>query len=669
MSEISFKNVSFATKFSIGPVVCIIGALILAAVAYNGMSNIDANLKLLSAEIIPKTKASQDFDDNLSSVQIRLFRVLSWETAGVAEDKINTLSAEILKDAVGLTASIDKLTTNFLLDDSEKAQIAAIRELLPKYRKAVETTVDVASDPSTAVTMMVRTDRIFAELRSHIAALDEEGVRENQQVSDSATQTSRSAIQQFTAVIAAFTLISAAVIVIVTRLTVRPLRHMTGIMTAMAHGSRDVTIPETERGDELGDMAKALLVFKDTTEKVERMKAEQQEDLNRATAEQRHVVSKITSGFEKRIVGIVSSFDAASSDMTQASDDLLQAARSTGQEAVAVASNSEQASINVEAVAAGTEELSASLCEVSRQVSTASTVARQAVDKANHTNSLVEGLARAAATIGDVVNLISDIASQTNLLALNATIEAARAGEAGKGFAVVANEVKGLANQTGRATEEIRAQIGEVQSATAQAVSAIRDIGAVIVQIDGIATAMAAAVEQQNAATLEISRNITEASMGTQQVSSTIRQVSSEATRTGEVAGVVAQTADGLHRRAIEMREEVEGFLSLMRDAGDRRRYERKLATLPITVTSGKGGGTQTTTIDVSLGGVRLRPVAGLVVGQAISIDIGDKIHRLPAKVVAALPTFSSLMFDEDYSDQHKIAELLAQLDSAPRAS
>ena len=662
MFQTIFKNISFAAKFSIGPCVCIVGALLLSFVAYSGMSSIDASLKLFSTHIIPKIKAEQDFDSHLSSVQIRLFRVLSWETAGISEDKINLLSADILKDVAKLDDEITKLGSDYKKSNIEAEQLTKISALLPKYLKAVSTTIDVASDAGTAVTMMVRTDRIYDELRSYIAILDDEGKRENKQVSEVAALASRDALRGFITVLFAFTVISAIVVYVVTRMTVRPLRHMTSNMTAMAGGDRDVSIPETERRDELGDMAKSLLVFKDTTAKVERMKAEQQDDVNRATAEQRQVINRITAGFEQRIVCIVSGLDAASSDMSEASNELLKAAHATGEEAVAVSNSSEQASVNVEAVAAGAEELAASLCEISRQVSTASVVARQAVEKANRTNELVEGLAKAASTIDDIVNLISNIAGQTNLLALNATIEAARAGEAGKGFAVVANEVKGLATQTGKATGDIRAQINEVQSATTQAVTAIREITDVIVQIDGLATAMAVAVEEQNAATHEISRNIHQASMGTQIVSNTIRQVSDEATRTGVVADVVASTAVGLHDRASDMRQEVENFLALMRDSGDRRRYERKLANLPAFVVLSSGQRMETTTIDVSLGGARLKAISGIEKDQSITLDIGGHIHSLPATVIAATPTFTSFMFDENYKGQQYIIATLAEL-------
>jgi methyl-accepting chemotaxis protein len=451
---------------------------------------------------------------------------------------------------------------------------------------------------------------------------------------------------------------------LIIRAIVRPLGQLGSVVEHLSAGRSDVVVRHCERRDELGPLARALEHWRMRVIEAGEMQRRQDEleaDAARAVTEQRRVISNVAMGFERKISGVVTDLDAASENMSHASDELLQAARATGVEAATVSDSSENASANVQAVAAGAEELSSSLNEISRQVASASTIAREAVGKAKDTNILVEGLAGAAQNIGDVVNMISDIAGQTNLLALNATIEAARAGESGKGFAVVANEVKGLASQTARATEDIRRQIGEVQAAATQAVSAIRDISSVIVQIDGIAAAMAAAVEEQNAATCEISRNIHAASEGTQTVSETIRQVSIEAARTDDVAGKVAATAQDLHHRAVEIREEISHFLSAMKDAGDRRRYERHFMELPVVVVTSGGVRLAGTTVDLSLGGVRLSPMGDLAAGQPVTIDIADTIRAHPAEIVASTAGFTSLMFDEHYAQQGLVAALLRQ--------
>jgi methyl-accepting chemotaxis protein len=212
--------------------------------------------------------------------------------------------------------------------------------------------------------------------------------------------------------------------------------------------------------------------------------------------------------------------------------------------------------------------LTASIQEINRQIGLASAAARDAAGEAETTNAQVEGLARAAQRIGEVVNLISDIASQTNLLALNATIEAARAGEAGRGFAVVAQEVKNLAAQTGRATEEIGTQIGDMQLQTDGTVAAIHRIAAAIVDIDATVTSVAAAMEEQGAATAEISRNVQEAARGTQAVLHTINEVTDAAVRTGTSAGHMLEVSEGLAGDAQGLQRTIVAFGERMRQPG-----------------------------------------------------------------------------------------------------
>jgi methyl-accepting chemotaxis protein len=444
-----------------------------------------------------------------------------------------------------------------------------------------------------------------------------------------------------------------------------PVTRIVAAMNILAGGERAVVVPDTARSDELGDMARALQSFKDTSIEVEHQKLALAEDTARSVAEQRQLVAKVTTGFEAKVTAAIEDMAQAAGSMSQSSRGLLEAARSTRDQAQGVAATSEQASTNVEAVAAGAEELSASLSEVSRQVATTSAIARQAVEKAEATNQLVEGLARAAGDIGQVVDLIADIASQTNLLALNATIEAARAGEAGKGFAVVAGEVKGLASQTGRATDDIRARIGEVQDSTDRAVEAIRDIAKVIVQVDGLAAAMAAAVEEQNAATAEISRNVLEASDATRQVSMTIGQVADEAVRTGSIADEVTQMSGRVSQRSEEMVAEIATFLALMKDVGDRRRYERHPVEMPVTLIDAQGQRHHGTSVDISLGGVRLLSVPGVTKGQAIRVELGHDLGVIPAEILSSDERATRLLFDQSYPDHRKLVAFLRQWDAA----
>jgi len=348
---------------------------------------------------------------------------------------------------------------------------------------------------------------------------------------------------------------------------VRAIARITVSMSELSCHNLTAPIAGAGRADEIGEMAKAVQIFKDSMVEVERLKGEQEEQARRATAERRAFLDEMTRDFEQKVQGVVQAVASQAGQMQSSAQSMRATAEETTKQAGAVAAASEQSAANVQTVAAATEELSSSIAEIARQVSHSSRIAANAVSEAGKANDMVQGLLGASQKIGEVIALINDIADQTNLLALNATIEAARAGEAGKGFAVVAAEVKNLATQTAKATEEIGAQITGVQTATQDAVKAIASIGKTISEIDQIAATIAAAVEEQGAATQEIARNVEEAAKGTQEVSSNIGGVTGAANGTGAAAGQVLTAARSLSGQSAEMRELVEDFLSKVKAA------------------------------------------------------------------------------------------------------
>jgi methyl-accepting chemotaxis protein len=359
---------------------------------------------------------------------------------------------------------------------------------------------------------------------------------------------------------------AAAVILITTHTIVPPIQAITNVMTRLTEGEHNVAVPGVERGDELGHMAKSVLVFKDNMVKAKEL-AEQEIVAQQQREARTRAIEDLTARFDADVMAVLKTVASAATELQSTAGSMTQTAEQMTDRSTAVASASTQASANVQTVASAAEELSSSVSEITRQVTRSSEIAGRAVDESQRTNDQVKGLAEAADKIGAVVQLISTIAGQTNLLALNATIEAARAGEAGKGFAVVASEVKSLANQTAKATEEITNHISGIQSATQHSVTAIQGIAGTIGEINEIATTIASAVEEQGAATQEIARNVQEAATGTAEVSSNISGVTEAATTTSAAAEQVLGAAGELSRQSELLRTKVETFLAEVRAA------------------------------------------------------------------------------------------------------
>jgi len=384
--------------------------------------------------------------------------------------------------------------------------------------------------------------------------------------------------------------------VLIARSINKPMAEKIKAIQALSDGNTDITIDDQERKDEIGKIGRAILVFRDNmidnkrlereteehrklSEQEKQLRLEKDEEVRLEKERAEHRISEeneqklmylteITSEFEQQIGTIVDAVSGAAGNLLTSSDTMAMTADHTNEQSLQVASASEQASSNVNTVASTAEELSASILEISRQVSQSSTLTSEAVVEAQTSHQAIQGLVDSAKQIGEVVELITDIAEQTNLLALNATIEAARAGDAGKGFAVVAAEVKNLAGQTSKATEQISLQIGQIQSSTESAAGAITGIGKTIGNVNEIATTIASAVEEQTAATQEIARNVEEAANGTSMVNTNISNVSNAAGKTGEAAIEIQSSAENLSKQSNSLKSEVEAFIQKIKEVG-----------------------------------------------------------------------------------------------------
>ncbi|NLH82441.1 MAG: methyl-accepting chemotaxis protein [Phyllobacteriaceae bacterium] len=353
----------------------------------------------------------------------------------------------------------------------------------------------------------------------------------------------------------------------IVRAITKPLAGMTETMGRLADGDLDVVVPGRDRKNEIGRMARAVEVFRDTARERRTLEEARRGEAARAAAERRQTMLTIADRFENRIGGVVATVSSAATELEAAAGTLSAAAEEVSAQSVAVAAASEEASTNVQTVAAATEELASTVNEVGRQVEKSAEVAAAALGQAQGTSAEVRGLASAAEEIGTIVQMITEIAAKTNLLALNATIEAARAGDAGRGFAIVAQEVKGLADQTARATSQIGVKVAAIQASTQRSVGAISTIAETIETMNTIAGTIAAAVEEQGAATHEISGNLQQAARGTSDVNGNITGVSLAAESSSAASTQVLGSAGDLSRQAETLRASVTEFLAEIRAA------------------------------------------------------------------------------------------------------
>ncbi|RYX91691.1 MAG: HAMP domain-containing protein, partial [Bradyrhizobiaceae bacterium] len=395
-----------------------------------------------------------------------------------------------------------------------------------------------------------------------------DNVRAETDAATAKSQTTIALSTQIMLALGALTLIGSALFVwlYVGRSILRRIAQLQQAMQLLSSGDLETRMARSKQQDEISVMADSLEVFRENMINARQMSAEQDRDRLAKNERAGRVEARIHD-FEGKVRNALAKLQTAADSMQSTAQDMSSTADRSSALVSAVAAAAEETSVNVQTVSAGTEELTSSISEISRQVVNSSQIAAKAVNEAGTTDATMQGLAESATRISVVIDLIQTIASQTNLLALNATIEAARAGDAGRGFAVVASEVKSLADQTAKATDEIRTQIGAMQQVTSVAVGAIRSIGQTITEINEVSTAIATAVEQQGAATREIARNIQHAAGGTSEVSSNIVGVSDASTQAGVAANEVLGASGDLRREADTLRGEIDEFLTSIRAA------------------------------------------------------------------------------------------------------
>jgi len=448
-----------------------------------------------------------------------------------------------------------------------------------------------------------------------------------------------------------------------------PIGAMTEAMRRLSDHDLTVAIPHAGRSDEIGGMARAVEVFRESMVRADTLSAER--DSAAAARQRRHAaLDRHTQEFGTSVSGVMVSLAASAGEMRRAAGAMTEAAAGVHQRAGDTVDSGGQASRDLTAVAAAVEQLTASVDEISRQVAAAAQVAQEAVRRAEAGHETMRGLSEATARIGDVVLLISDIAGQTNLLALNATIEAARAGDAGKGFAVVAGEVKALAGQTAKATADIGGQIGAVRDATEQSITAMTEVAAVIGRIDAVASAIAAAVEEQSTTTRGIAASIQTVSGATDSTVQAMREVAGLADDAGQVSQEVLRAATGIGKEAETLRVEVDQFLSTVRDDGGERRGFERIPGNGVNVTLRVPGRPAVTVPlrDLSRGGAALRYEQSLSAGSHIEMELPAAGGVVPARVARCEQGTLGIVFQQEPAALARIDRALAALSQAVAA-
>ncbi len=499
------------------------------------------------------------------------------DTAGeyLAEEDASRLDV-VAKEFEALSGAVlDNITilTDLAETDEDRADAKSLSELFQQWNVFARDDEMLFDTHRDMLQAEADADQLTEDLEAEadVVALVLDKVAEYAEaISDGSSDDANQAVTQASVSILSLLLlaavVSAGLIFFVIAAVIRPIREMTVSMKYLSDGDTSVKVPSIERRDEIGDMAKAVQVFKENAIEKERLDSREKEHLMAREARSKKV-EELISTFEVSSNDVLSSVNAAVTQLRSNAQTLSATAEQSNVQSAAVAAGSEEADVNVQTVASATEQLSGSIDEITQQMDHSAQITRAASEEAELTTATVKNLSTASQRIGDVVSLITDIAEQTNLLALNATIEAARAGDAGKGFAVVASEVKSLANQTAKATEEIGTQINSIQDISEEAAEAIHKIAGTIGKMNEIAATISAAMEEQRAATQEISRNVAEASTGTANVSANIVGVSQGAQETERAANEVLLAADELGQRAQSMSDSVDGFLEGIRSA------------------------------------------------------------------------------------------------------
>jgi len=563
------KSFGLSWKVQLAPAVLVAVLIGLGAYALHALRLNQASLDALVAGPVRQSELAAELNSAVWTAHAKLYRLAATAANETDQNKVAAVSREAAQAAAKVPDALKAIETfhgNAAIDPAAFQKLkAAVTGYLKQFKNALEM---ADGDAGSAMMFIKSAERHFGE----IDKLTDELTLASSESRDREVARAGIALDRQQWTLAAILLVVAVAGILVSLLVgrniSRPVVAMARAMRELATGNFAVQLPGLDRADEVGQMARAVEDFKvHAAAKAARERADREREDHEAALARRVELHQLADNFESAMGSIVENVGTASGGLEQSAVGLAQSSAVTQQLATVVASASQETSNNVQSVASAAEQMAASVQEIGRQVRESGAIAAEAVEQARRTDERIAKLALAASRIGDVTKLITAIAGQTNLLALNATIESARAGEAGKGFAVVAQEVKALAAQTSKATDEISLQIAEMQQATGESVAAIKEIGGTIGRIAGIASTIATSVEQQGAATQEISHSVQQAAVGTTQVANSIGDVNRGAAETGAASSQVLSSAQMLSSESNRLKAEVVKFLATVRVA------------------------------------------------------------------------------------------------------
>ncbi|HEY1542251.1 MAG TPA: methyl-accepting chemotaxis protein [Xanthobacteraceae bacterium] len=559
IKKLSINNLPLWAKCLLAPTAMLVAMIALAGVVFVYLARQQTAVATLNDVAFEDLRQAMATTEMVTGFQSQLYHLTSTAANETDKAKIDKMATQLASQLTTIEPNVKRVAEhdgNHEIEKSFAEYAGAVRQVLDSTKM----------DAAYGVMMMGTAEQDFAKIQR---LLSESSARAQQQRGGAVASLLAGFAKMrlsFLILVCAGAGISIAAALLIARAISKPTVRLTHTMAVLAAGDVATEIPDRDRRDEIGAMAKAVEVFKQNMIKARELATEQEAE-SAAKMQRSRSVEDMTKAFETKVGRLTETLSAAAQEMEATARSMSTTAERTDHQSVIVASAAEQTSVNVQTVASATEQLFSSIQEIGRRAAQSTKITGKAVEDAKRTDASVQTLASGAAKIGEVVTLIQNIASQTNLLALNATIEAARAGEHGKGFAVVASEVKALATQTGRATEEIDGQITQIQEATRLAVGAIEGIAATIAEVNQIAASIAAAVEEQGAATQEISRNVQEAARGMHEASSSIVSVKQAAAETDTAAGQVLGAAGELSQQAHELAAEVNRFIDGVRAA------------------------------------------------------------------------------------------------------